>query len=309
MWKKLRIRLQETYGYTRTEAQAVLFLFSIILLALIGPRLLQISTGSSSEIYHDSLDRIMLAELEAQVAKNSNAFSEVTPKKTYPKNLKKQKLFAFDPNTATESELISLGFTSWQADRLVRYRDAGGKFKAPEDLSKLYGLPPSLIDQLKPYVAIVPEVKPSVEYKEKLYIRKPTLVNRIDINTADSAQLEALQGISAYTASRIIKYRDKLGGFVDTLQFAEVWGLDSIWLLKLYTQVFIQADFKSRAMNINSATIEELAAHPYMTKRKASIWIAYRTNKGPAAGETDLLSSKAFSPEDVARLRPYLSFD
>ena len=47
-------------------------------------------------------------------------------------------LFAFDPTTVREDELIRLGFTPRQAAGILHYREAGAVFRRAEDFSRCY---------------------------------------------------------------------------------------------------------------------------------------------------------------------------
>ena len=67
--------------------------------------------------------------------------------------------------------------------------------------------------------------------------QKPaTMVN---INTATEAQLEALPGVGAKTAARIIDYRQKKGAFKKVEELMNVQGIGEKSFLKLKAQVTV----------------------------------------------------------------------
>ncbi|HJV19115.1 MAG TPA: helix-hairpin-helix domain-containing protein [Sediminibacterium sp.] len=70
-------------------------------------------------------------------------------------------------------------------------------------------------------------------YNNPLYSRKPYQprpIPVININTAGPADWEALPGIGPVLAARIIKYRDKLGGFTRMEQVRQTYGIsDSLY--------------------------------------------------------------------------------
>ena len=72
----------------------------------------------------------------------------------------------------------------------------------------------------------VPEVKVSlpnpVQDSFKEDPQKPELVN---INTANSEQLQTLNGVGKVVAGRIIEYRETHGGFASTEEIMEVKGI------------------------------------------------------------------------------------
>ena len=60
----------------------------------------------------------------------------------------------FNPNTADSLELLSVGLTPRVARNILRYREAGGRFRKPEDLARIYGLHDTLYAQVEPYITI-----------------------------------------------------------------------------------------------------------------------------------------------------------
>src|SRR5437763_14812811 len=69
---------------------------------------------------------------------------------------------------------------------------------------------------------------------------KPTTAV-VNLNTASAAQLEALPGIGAKTAARIVEYRQKNGPFKKIEDLMNVRGVGEKNFLKLKTQITIAA--------------------------------------------------------------------
>jgi len=62
---------------------------------------------------------------------------------------------------------------------------------------------------------------------------KPQPAGRVNINTASVAQLEALPGIGAQLAARIVEHRQKAGSFRSTQELLSVRGIGEKNLAKL----------------------------------------------------------------------------
>lgn len=127
----------------------------------------------------------------------------------------------------------------------------------------------------------------------------------IDLNLADTTELKRVPGIGSYYARRIVDYRNRLGGYVDTQQLADISGLpDSVrnWFM-------VTDSFQVRRLMVNSASISELRAHPYLNFYKAREIVEYRERNGRIKNPAQLSFFEEFSGQDLERLEPYLCFD
>lgn len=133
-------------------------------------------------------------------------------------------------------------------------------------------------------------------------------INRIPFSEADSITLQIVPGIGQGTAGRIIKYRENLGGFYRQSQLLEVYGVKEETALALWE--FFHFDSQIfRKISINSASLEELSAHPYISYGEAKVLVAYRNQHGEFLSADDLLNIKIFKSEWVEKIKPYLEFD
>ena len=89
-------------------------------------------------------------------------------------------------------------------------------------------------------------------YPEKRFFRKP--LSPIDINLADTTAFIALPGIGSKLADRIVRFREKLGGFYSTEQIGEVYGLaDSVF--QKIRSLLLMKPFQVKKININTCNI------------------------------------------------------
>lgn len=70
---------------------------------------------------------------------------------------------------------------------------------------------------------------------------KPAVASAVNINSASAAELEALPGIGAKTAARIIEYRQKNGPFKKIEELMNVRGVGEKNFLKLKGQIVVAA--------------------------------------------------------------------
>lgn len=209
-------------------------------------------------------------------------------------------LFDFDPNTVTAGELKQLGFSNRVIRTLINYRIHGGRFYKAEDLKKIYGMNLQLYENLEPYVRI----RENTSGKSQVVSADKSAV-RIDINLADSSELENLPGIGPVLARRIVRYRSLLGGFYETNQLTEVYGVSDS-LSRMVTKYILADSTMIRKLNLNEASEMELASHPYIGKYVAKGIISYRLKVHAIKEIDELVENGLVSTADMKRLKNYL---
>ena len=265
MWRRVWSGL---IGSARENRRILLLLPLLVLLSLLflwqgKPRFEQ-----SFTLY---ADRVLDSESSGiRYAKQHDKQSVVDTDSTYRRDEAKQKraakhdtLFLFDPNTVSLVDLVRLGFTERQAAVIGNYRKVGAVFRKPSDFARCYTVSEEMYRRLEPFIRIDStrferRTEHSLRHIPKEYQKKPSVVNdtvsterkfdigspkdsvRIELNGADSATLVGVRGIGPLTAGRIVRYRERLGGFVRVEQLLEVRGM----LEKNYQQIFphIRAD-------------------------------------------------------------------
>jgi DNA uptake protein ComE-like DNA-binding protein len=63
-----------------------------------------------------------------------------------------------------------------------------------------------------------------------------------------------------------------------------------------------------RKIPINTVTLEDLSAHPYISYSEAKVLVAYRKQHGNFKSPDDLLKIKIFKSAWVEKIKPYLEF-
>ena len=217
-----------------------------------------------------------------------------------------QSLFYFDPNTIGKQEWIKLGVKEKTTETILKYVTAGGRFRDKHDLTKIFGLPHYQIERLMPYV-VLSEVKENIR-DEAINKKKEIRQLHIDLNTADSNSLMLAPGIGQKIAGRIIKYRDRLGGFVSINQLSEVYGITDSLLIRLQSIWFVGLPLQVKKLEVNSIGLEELRKHPYVSFSMSKHIIAYRKSHGRITDSEEMNGIVGIDREKLARLIPYLEY-
>ena len=219
--------------------------------------------------------------------------------------------FPFDPNTADSTQLLRLGLQPWQVRNIYKYRARGGIYRKKEDFARLYGLTVKDYRRLEPYIRISSDYLPAStlvkeEHYERDTLRYPVKIaegEQVVLNTADTTVLRKVPGIGAYYSAQIVRYGQRLGGYVSIDQLDEIDGFPQD--AKKY---FVVQDAHPQQLNVNQLTLQQLRRHPYINFYRAKAIMDYRRLHGNLKSLQDLRLSKDFPPEVIERLTPYVTF-
>jgi competence protein ComEA len=340
MWETIR----EYLTFTRKERFGVLFLLLIICILFVLPYFFKPAIGDpdpeayeklkegirkfESRVVDSSLESVHRARYPDQKQYTVAAYSEPAVKSFHPE-------FYFDPNTLNGEEWLRLGLSDRLTHTILHYIEKGGRFRKPEDLKKLYGLRNSDYDRLFPFVRIAkpPEKNLNIHMgyyaktnynwpapkKTDSFLRESTrrmepgiaFAHRgknyeiTDINLADSAAWARLPGIGAKLASRIVHFREKLGGFYQVDQVGETFGLPDSVFQKIKSSLRLNPASLNQ-IDLNSATREILQAHPYIRWQLAKEIMEYRQQHGHFQSVGELLQLAQMDKGKFEKLKPYL---
>lgn len=315
--------MRRHFGFSRRETSGFLVLLFLLLTWLFVPLLLRPVLPR----YNPAADQHQLNQLAATLAARRQPEAARYARRPYPSRfptVPQVALAPFDPNALTARDWEARGLRHFLAERLVRFRDVVGGFKAKEQIRRTYGLPDSVYQRLAPYMQL-PETMPArtyahqerksegrfpdrAPYPASRFPRKPTHLAAFDLNTADTTQLMQIRGIGRGLSARVVAYRAQLGGFVRAGQLAEIYSLrdapDLVDSLRKYT--FVQAGYAPTPIEVNTAPFELLQAHPYVGKRLARVLVAYRQQHGPFRQAAELRQIRILDEATYEKLLPYL---
>lgn len=126
-------------------------------------------------------------------------------------------------------------------------------------------------------------------------VRKAEIPRILELNRADSVDLISLRGIGGYYASRIIDYRNRLGGYFDIRQLRELnltyFNLDSMSrYLSVDTSLIVKR-------HIGDYTFKNLIRHPYLDYETLVLIFEYKRE----LRDNDSLTIKKLSAAGILR--------
>lgn len=221
-----------------------------------------------------SVDTVV--RVETRRSEHSRKVEAVRRNMPYPR----VESFRFNPNTVSVEDLCRLGFSPKQARSIENYRNKGGKFRRKGDFARSFVVSDSVYVRLEPYIDI------------------PLL----DLNTADSAALDALPGIGGWFAARILEHRDALHGFSYKEQLMDIRNFDQEKFDGLSDLVTVSVEYVC-PYPLWTLPADSLRLHPYIGDYAARGIVLYRDHNPKDLWTVDgLTKAGVLDPEHAGKL-------
>lgn len=297
------------FSFSRKERNGIFGLILIIFLLILAGKLIPFLIPA---------DRTNFKEWESEV---NACLAEYENKDSTRKELV---LVAFDPNKVDSVGLTNMGLPEKIVANWVHYLRKGGAFRTKTDVKKIFGMTSLLYEQLDTFMVIqtrsisfnrverqrsIIQTVPGTRHDTIAFRAFPkkeksgTFV--LELNSTDSINLIRIPGIGPVLASRIIRYRNLLGGYYTVSQIKEVYGLKG----EIYPVVssYLTVEPSSvKTFNINFSTLNEIGHHPYIGYKTARKLLRLRDKMGKFLASEDL--SSIVNSDSLKRLVPYLKF-
>lgn len=220
--------------------------------------------------------------------------------------------FPFDPNTVSEDSLVLLGFPRWQARSFSKYRgDRTATFRRPTDLRRVGALDSVLVEEVIPLIVLAPLPSTAPADAPNTYNFEPKAaapdLASFDVNTGNLSAWKRLPGVGEFRAKRIVRHRNKYGGFYTLDQLAATPDLPDSTFQRILPYLRIGPVFRQIA--INRASFDELKAHPNISRSLANVIVKNREKFGRFTGPEDLRRIRLITDENLPTILPYLSFE
>ena len=213
-------------------------------------------------------------------------------------------LFPFNPNYINDHKGYTLGLSTDELDRLFTFRKQGSYVNSAKEFQQVTQISDSLLAAISPYFKF-PVWKQHVQ-KENTALTKDQ-VGVQDLNSATAEDLKIVYGIGEALSNRIVKFRDKLGGFLVNEQLYDVYGLDPEVVKRTLNRFQVIKPAKIDKININTATVEELSGLAYIGHNLAQSIVAHREAHGTFTSLDELTGVKAFPADRIERIKLYLT--
>jgi len=208
-------------------------------------------------------------------------------------------LYPFNPNYMSAYHAYRLGLPKWIPDSIQKRVGRRQYFSSQNEVRRFLGLSDSTWVAIAPYIKL-PEFAPV-----KRKTNTPKL--KLQLNFANLEQLQQVYGVGPVLAERIVDMRTALGGFLNQSQLDDVWGLQQETIVRLWRMFSLDSVPVIKPTNINTATIDELAANYYISYGLAARMVAYRSRHGQIDNLHQMAHILEIDSVRIARIALYLN--
>ena len=287
----MKAHIKNYLSVTKKEWNGMVVFIILIALVLAAPYVYQTSRKDNIINFNEFDKAVALLSRGKNVNPGSN--SSADDAKPAP-----AVLFTFNPNNLPDASWQKLGFSEHQIRVIKNYEAKGGRFYSKEDVKKIYSITDADYQRLEPYINIPGNTH---------YANKAAPGEIIEINSADSAKLTRIRGIGPSFAMRIMRYRDRLGGFYSKEQLKEVFGVDDTKYAEIKNGIAVNGKHITK-INVNTATFNQLRRFPYISFKQMNAILEYHTQHGDYESVDDMKNIAILDEGILRKIEPYLVF-
>ncbi|WP_276392892.1 ComEA family DNA-binding protein [Eudoraea chungangensis] len=280
-------------SFTPQERRGVFYLLLIIILfQIIHWSLSFIDFGTGPPLFTE--DKELQKKLEVVLRKEKTSLLDKT--------------YLFNPNFISDYKGYTYGMTNDEIDRLHRFREEGKWVYSAEDFQKVTGVSDSLLSTISSNFKF-PEWRQETR-EETTSLQKPNTLMQItvkDINTVSEEDLQVVYGVGPRLSARVIKFRDRLGGFRDDRQIYHVYGLEQNRVAAILRRFRVLESRDTTMLNINTATNEEIKDFVYFSRPASKAILEFRDSVGIIKSWKELEQIENFPADKIEIIKLYLS--
>nr|WP_299175455.1 helix-hairpin-helix domain-containing protein [uncultured Allomuricauda sp.] len=216
------------------------------------------------------------------------------------------KIFPFNPNYISDYKGYSLGMSVDELDRLFAFRKTGSYINSVEEFQKVTQISDSLLAVISTSFKF-PEWTKRKKVKTYPTVKSKNAIEAKDLNLATAEELKSIYGIGETLSNRIIKFRDRLGGFLINEQLNDVYGLEPEVVQRTLEKFVVLSPPSIEKININLATAEEISRLIYINRKVANEIVTLRNEKGNIESFEELFNINGFPINKIDRIKLYLT--
>ncbi|MGM0634469.1 MAG: ComEA family DNA-binding protein [Bacteroidota bacterium] len=290
-------KFKSHFVFSKSQRNGIIFLL-LILFLVIGFRWVYSSYLYQPDTYHFSDEETKAIQ------------TEIDSLKKVEEKANKPKIYPFNPNYLKDFKAYQLGMTTAEYDRLAEFRSKDQWINSAEDFQEVTQVSDSLLKEIETYFKF-PDWVIQQEKQKKSQPKKTqlTYAEKKNLNKVSAEELTQISGVGKVLSKRIIRFRDKIGGFVGDIQLKDIYGLDYETRNKITAMYTTKLDQPVERIDINSASLIQLSEIPYFDYELArEIRNFVKLREGISSFE-DLAKIQDFPSYKIDRIQLYLKID
>ncbi|MCA4791763.1 helix-hairpin-helix domain-containing protein [Myroides odoratimimus] len=287
------------YYYTKSQKRGLFFL----VLFVIAIQLYIYYPRSSDEHIVDQYSTLFNDEYQKQISLLDSINTIAIAKR--------DTIYPFNPNFITDYRGFVLGMSTAEIDRLLSFRKENKYVNSAKEFQQVTQVSDEWLKTYSTYFKFPDWVNTPKVQREYVDYSKPKVevpIVAICINSATLDDLQKVRGIGPYYADKIMKEREKYGGFVSVQQLKFVYGLSEEVVNELYRHFKVMNAPIVTTLNINEASINQLKELPYMNYYIAREVVKHRSMNGDFVNKEGLLQIEKFPIDKIDIISLYLRF-
>ncbi|MDM1493983.1 helix-hairpin-helix domain-containing protein [Myroides odoratimimus] len=287
------------YYYTKSQKRGLFFLVLLVIaiqLYIYYPR-------SSDQYIVDQYSTLFNDEYQKQISLLDSINTIAIAKR--------DTIYPFNPNFITDYRGFVLGMSTEEIDRLLSFRKENKYVNSAKEFQQVTQVSDEWLKTYSTYFKFPDWVNNPKVKREYVEYSKPKVdvpIVAICINSATLEDLQKVRGIGPYYADKIMKEREKYGGFVSIQQLKFVYGLSEEVVNELYRHFKVMNAPTVTTLNINEASINQLKELPYMNYYIAREVVKHRSMNGDFVNKEGLLQIEKFPIDKIDIISLYLRF-
>ena len=224
-------------------------------------------------------------------------------------------IYPFNPNFISDYKGYTLGMSVEEIDRLHVFRARNKFVNSSHEFQNITQVSDSLLNEISRYFkfpewantkSVSQKKIPSAAFQRELDEVKDNFQIK-DLNSATAEDLKSISGIGDKLSLRIIKFRNRLGGFIVDDQLYDVYGLEPEVVKRTFERFKVLSQPQIEKINVNSASAEEISKLIYIRYNVASKIVEYREMNGTFTSFDELMKIEDFPIEKIHRIELYLT--
>ena len=263
------------------------------------------------QLSYVALDYLPLGEKEPSFIQNKEWQSQIDSLQNLDSE-EESEIYPFNPNYITDYKGYTLGMSNAEIDRLHEFRSKGKFVNSVLEFKKVTQISDSLLSVISPYFKFPDWVNTkNNSTPQKIRVSKEEnqgASNELkDLNKATAQDLRVVNGIGEKLSARIVKFRDRLGGFLVDEQLYDVYHLEPEVVERVLERFKVMEKPVVNKININASTAEEISKLVYIRYSVAEAIVRQRMENGNILSFDELKHIDGFPSDKIDRIALYLS--